>query len=269
MSHPTQELLDELLLEFDDREHFLASMLVGSGARGELRKYSDLDLTFVSESPVKDDRSKYKLVYRRGRLISINLRSLSELEELFDSPRQAVTAMQVIRDSRILRDSDEVLEKIRRKALAFEWTAEFQKKAEREASYELMANTEELHKILKGLSENHELAMLAGAWGIALSMPMVIALKKGILSCGDNNFFRQVRESTGMDSNWTRYHEIACGARSAKIADCRLNQEALAAAHLYLETAGLCDSIIEGDDRIVVETAKQIAKASGLLRPLS
>lgn len=266
MNKPDKAFLDKLLAELDDQNTFLGVMLVGSGARGTMGRFSDLDLTFITKNETSKAHEKYGLLYRNERLISKNVRSLAELKEVMLKPLESVKALQVLKDAKILRDSPAgELSAIRQNAIDFVWSSEFQKSANREASYELAGNAEELHKILKGLSENNEMALIAGAWGIALSMPLVIALRNGVLSLGDNFFFQQVRESLGSSSSWSRCHEIATGSRGGPENYSRLAQQAIGSAWLYEETAKECTDILSSNDREVIHQAIATANNSGLL----
>jgi predicted nucleotidyltransferase len=195
-----------LLSEFDDPERYVGALLVGSAARGDARLYSDIDLVFYAFEEPSDDQHKYRLVYRDERLVSLSIKTLDTARAAFTNPVEAIGSIQGLRDSVVLRDSViEDLSKLKAAAMKFKWTAELKAAANREVSYQLMGNVEEVHKVLGGLSKGDDMVLLNGAWGLAIAMPMVMALKHNILSAGDNLFRTQVCQAVGIESRWTSF----------------------------------------------------------------
>jgi len=258
--------LPALLAEFDDPLPFEGVMLFGSGARGQITAYSDLDLVFYARAMPADPAQAYRLVYRGSRLISLSITTLATANAALTLACQAIFTVQGIRDARILRDSETGgLAALKAQAERFTWTPELREQAERAASYELMGNAEEAHKLLQGLATGNDFALLNGAWGIAVAMPRALALERGILSRGDNLFRRQVCEAAGLDSNWTRYHQIAIGAAPGPPGYSPLTGQAIGAFLLYEETTRLLAHLLRPEHAPVVHTAIEIARASGLL----
>jgi hypothetical protein len=178
---------------------------------------------------------------------------------------EAIFAVQGLRDAMLLRDSDGVLGDLKTRAGEFVWTPELRAEAHRAASYQLMGNAEELHKLLRGLAEEDDLALLNGVWGWAGAAPKVVALYLGVLSRGDNLFRAQVCEAVGVHSDWTRFHNIAIGASAGPGGGSPLVGQASGAFWLYEATARLLDSALRPEHRAVVETAIETAHRSGLI----
>lgn len=263
---PGREELAELLAEFDDETRFLGVMLFGSGARAALTRYSDLDLAFFTREPPATAEEKYQLCYRRGRLISRSIVSLEASMQALTQAEEAIFAVGGLRDARILRDNDAgVLADLQAQAQAFTWTTALRREAHRAASYHLMGNVEELQKLLRGLAEADDAALLNGAWGIALAAPKMMALYHGALSRGDNLFPAQVCEVVGPGSGWSQYYAIATGRTAGPVSHSPLVWQAIGAAWLYAETARLLDEILLPEHRAVVETALRIAQESGFI----
>jgi hypothetical protein len=128
-----------------------------------------------------------------------------------------------------------------------------------------MGNAEEMHKLLRGLAEQDDLALFNGVWGWALAAPKVVALYLGVLSRGDNLFRAQVCEAVGLHSEWTYRHNIAIGAVAVPGSRSPLAGQASGAFWLYEATARLLDPALRPEHRVVVETAIETARRSGLI----
>jgi hypothetical protein len=260
------ELLSALLKKFDDSERYLGGLLVGSGARGDLTRYSDIDLVFYVDEREPDGEEGYQLRYHDDRLVSLTVKSVSSAEQAFTDPEHAIARIAGLQNCRVLRDSQErTLEKLKARAGQFVWTEELRQRAHRRASYNLAGNAEEVHKILRGLSQKDDGALLNGGWGITLDMPLTIALKEGVLSLGDSVFARQVREAVGTDSRWSRLYAMATGAYPGLPGCSQLALQSIAAFWLFDETASLIDDIVLPEHEAVIDTARTIAKSSGLV----
>lgn len=290
------ELLSALLDKFDNPTRYMGVLLVGSGARGDLTRYSDIDLVFFiddaahrsnathrsdaatgnitgcevhnEEYQFRYHEEEYQVRYHEDRLISLTVRTIASAEEAFIDPEQAIARVAGLKNGVVLRDStDSALQNLKARAETFMWTAELRQRAHRRASYHLMGNAEEVHKILRGFSEKDDAALLNGGWGITLKMPTIIALKKEILSLGDNAFSAQVREAVGIDSRWSRLYAMATGAYPGLPGCSQLALQAIAAFWLYDETAIAINDILLPEHRQVVDKARSIAKSSGLIPP--
>lgn len=288
-----KDLIPSLLAKFDDSERYSAVLLAGSAARGDLTTYSDIDLILYTDHASRDgvsggaddgddegdddncQRLAYRLQYcevedNLPRLVSLSVRSFAEAERAFHDPVEAIRYVQGLRDGRVLRDTANRLCQLKQAAEEFTWTGEMQAKACRRASYELAGCTEEVHKILRGLSTGDQGAMFNGALGIVLNMPMVVALAHGILSGGENLFNFQVREAVGEHCRWSRCLQLASGGLPLSLPPGMPNfppiaLQAMAAFWLFDETARVIDDILLADDRAVVQCALGIARESMLI----
>src|SRR5690349_13357441 len=98
-SIPTREEREALLAALDDPSRFVGVMLFGSGARGALSRYSDLDLVLYSREHLADPEKAYRLSYREERLISRSVVLLEEAEAALHSADTAIFAVQGLRDA--------------------------------------------------------------------------------------------------------------------------------------------------------------------------
>ncbi len=262
------ENLSALLSEFDDPKRFAGVLIVGSEARGDANPHSDIDMVFFALEEPSDEHEKYRLTYREGRLISLSIKTLSAARAAFSNPVDAIRTIQGLRDSTVLRDSSSKdLTKLKEAAQEFVWTPALQAAANREASYQLMGNAEEVHKVLRGLSERNDLILLNGAWGLAIAMPLVMALTNNILSAGDNLFRSHVCQAIGVESSWTFFHAISIGACPGPSGYSQLAQQAIGGFWLYEETARLSADMLLSHDAAVIEGALRMAHESRLIPP--
>ena len=277
-SVPDEKLLAKLTAEYD-AQALTGIFLAGSGARGELSEYSDIDVVLVHKEEIPADLTDYRLLYREQRLISIHRCPFKSLLDSFNSPLSVIKVVQGLRDAKILLDHDGLLAKLQKNAVEFTWSDQLKGQALRAASSELVGNIEELHKLLKGLKTNEPYTLLNGVWGMGMAMPKVMALVHGVLSRGDNAFYKQVHDAVGIDSKWTELHKIVIGAALGELKDIVPQQEteavttkqiplfyqAKAAMELFAETAALCDEHLLPEDKLVVNKALSIAHNSGVI----
>lgn len=266
-SKPDETLLQQLAAEYNEQA-LTGLFLAGSGARSELSEFSDIDLVLVHKDEIPADVLDYRLLYRDNRLISLHRRHFKKLVEAFNAPWTAIRVVQGLRDARILQDHDGLLQKLQKQAVEFVWSDELKAQSLRLASNELVGNVEELHKLLKGLQNKDPYTLLNGVWGIGMAMPKTMALVHGVLSRGDNAFFKQVQETVGADSDWSSLHKNVMAASwdlSQNSNEMPLINQAKAAAKLFAETFKLCETILLPEDKLVIEKALKIAESSGVI----
>src|SRR5260370_1138114 len=63
-----------------------------------------------------------------------------------------------------------------------------------------------------------------------------VAVQRGVLVKSDSTYYRQVQESAGQGSAWTRYHRLAAGIASAPSEYAPATARGIAALLLYVET---------------------------------
>jgi hypothetical protein len=89
-----------------------------------------------------------------------------------------------------------------------------------------------------------------------------VAIQRGVLVKSDSTYYRQIEESIGLDSTWTRYHRIGAGVDAGSTDVPPVVARGIATLHLYQETARLLWSILEPPQREVIgQTVKVIEKA--------
>lgn len=246
-------------LEKIDSPDVVGVGMVGSFARGQEGRYSDVDLDiFVSRLP-KNPYDRYTLQYWDDRLISLKSTLLDDERAALTDPRRAIWAVPGLRGMRILLDKNGSLAALQQAAKEFDWSA-LQPAADEFAAEEVMGNAEEVHKILNGLGRGHESTVLYATWGLVKNMLEAVAVQRGILIVSENRYFDLIQESMGRDSKWTSAFRTAWGLDSTSS---QYQTRGTAALTLYRLTAAMFEELIPGKHREVVDKTLQIIKDAG------
>lgn len=248
-------------LEQIDSPHVIGVGIVGSYARGQEAKYSDVDLDiFVSQQP-ENPYDHYSLRYWNNKLVSLKYTLLEEERFALTNPRSAIWAVPGLRGMKILLDKDGSLAALQKAAQEFEWSP-LQPAADEFAAEQIMGNAEEVHKILNGLSRGHESTVLYATWGLVKNMLESVAVQQGILIISENRYFDLIQDSMGRDSQWTTAFRTAWGLDQSSS---QYQTRGTAALKLYTLTAKLFDPLIPEKHRTVVDTTLQLIKEAGHL----
>ena len=233
--------------------------IVGSYARGQESRYSDVDFDiFVSKLP-EDPNDRYTLRYWEDKLISLKYTLLDDERLALSNPRRAIWAVPGLRGMKILLDKDGSLSALQKAALDFAWTS-LQARADEYAAEQVMGNAEEAHKILNGRRRDHESTVLYASWGLVRNMLESVAVQRGILIVSENRYFDLIQDSMGRDSSWTRAFRAAWGLESGAA---HYRARGAAALSLYRLTAALFDALIPEKHRIVVNTTLRLIEEAG------
>lgn len=250
MSAVSKTFLQKLAAEFDD-ENTVGFLLTGSHARGDATPFSDVDLLrFVINEP-SDETEKYDLKYREKRLISISTSTVEAKLKETEKPETAVWTIPGLRQAEIISDKNGSLGKLKRAAENFVWEP-LQSAADDFASYNLMGDAEEAHKILGALMRKDESAVLYGTLGLALDLTKIITVQRGVLIESENSYFRQAQEAARENSDWSLQHKIACGFGQESSIETR----GIASLRLYVETEKILGSIIKSEHADVIRKTK-------------
>ena len=109
------------ILEKIDSPEVIGIGIVGSYARGQEGKYSDVDLDiYVSKTP-ENLYDRYTLRYLDKKLVSLKYTLLDEECSALTNPRRAIWAVPGLRGMKILLDKDGSMAALQKAALEFEW----------------------------------------------------------------------------------------------------------------------------------------------------
>lgn len=253
------ETLIQSALETIDSPDVVGVGVVGSYARGQEGKYSDVDFDiFVSRVP-ENPYERYTLRCWDNKLISLKYTLLSEERSALTDPRRAIWAVPGLRGMKILLDKDGSMAALQKAAQEFDWSP-LQPAADEYAAEEIMGNAEEAHKILSGLARKHESTVLYASWGLVKNMLEAVAVQRGILIISENRYFDLIQESLGRESAWTRAFRTAWGLDPGGAG---YQQRGAAALTLYRLSAAMFDRLIPNKHRKVVDKTLQLIQEAG------
>ena len=235
--------------------------LGGSYVRGEATPYSDVDFLCFYSGTVQPPQKRY--TYHDNRLVGIASRTVAAVRRDFTQPEVALYAVPMIRELRILLDKDGTIGKLQQDARAFTWEP-LQEAANAYASFYMLRNTEEIHKLLGILLNNDALAFSSAMTTFPVHLTRAVAIQRGTLITTDNVIFRQVRESVGLASPWTRAHIRAVSLDAGPTGVPMLQWRGSALLNLYRETVLLLQPFMRPADNKVVEQTLQIIDTFGL-----
>ncbi len=233
-----------------DAPRVRAILLVGSYARGEAGRYSDVDVLRLVEGPPEDAGSRLW----HGKLVSVSNVERSALEIKFTQPQEAIEIVAGLRLARVLRDKDGSAHALLERARAFIWTPELQRKADRWASVQLVGWAEEAHKGLAGLQKGDPGRLLNARFGLSWGLARVMRVQRGLLARSDNSFLTDL-EGIFAGTRWLRLLHESYG-----LTDLSLAEQVRAGLELYCLTAELLDAVLQGTDRPLIENTVHLIR---------
>jgi len=255
------DLFIESILERIDSPDVIGVGIVGSYARGQESKYSDVDLDiYVSKLP-ENEYERYTLRYLDGKLVSLKYTLLDEERSALTNPRRAIWAVPGLRGMKILLDKDGSMSALQKAAQDLDWFP-LQSAADEFAAEEVMGCAEEAHKILNGLARGHESTVLYATWGLVKNLLEAVAVQKGLMIISENRYFDLIQDSVGRDSKWTRAFRTAWGLNANAS---QYQSRGTAALTLYRLTAAMFDDLIPEKHREVVNKTLQLIKEADYL----
>lgn len=257
-------LIESIVRELDDQE-IVGIVLGGSYARGDATRFSDVDIApFLQESA--PPRRK-QLFYRDGHLVSISYKTVAGVRADITLPSRAIGVVNGFRGAKVLLDRDGSIEELLRDVEAFTWEP-LQQAANVFAGASLAGSVETVHKVLAQLSSGDELALSYATTSLLNNLTEIMAVQRGVMVKSDRTYYRQVQESVGPQSAWTRYHAIAVGVTPSSPGSqvTPATSRAIAALALYKETVRLVERFIAHHNR---ETAAQAVRMIDEMVPAS
>lgn len=249
------------VLERIDSPNVIGVGIVGSYARGQEHKYSDVDFDIFIRKLLDASTERYALRYWDHKLVSLNHTLLDDERAALTDPCRAIWAVPGLRGMRIMLDKDGSLAALQQAAQEFEWSP-LQPAADAFAAEEIMGNAEEVHKILSGLARRHESTVLYASWGLVKNMLEAVAVQRGILIISENRYFDLIQDGVGRDSEWTRVFRTAWGLDPG---GSQYQPRGVAALDLYRLSAEMFDDLIPERHREVVDRTLQLIREAGTL----
>ena len=233
--------------------------IVGSYARGQAGKYSDVDFDIYVGKMPEDPYDHYTLRHWDGKLVSLKYTLLEDEKSALENPRRAIWAVPGLSSMQIVLDKDGSLSALQIIAQKFDWTL-LQPEADEFAAEEVMGSAEEVHKILNGLARGHESTVLYATWGLVKNMLEAVAVQRGLMIVSENRYFDLIQDSVGRDTKWTRAFRMAWGLDANAS---QYQSRGAAALTLYRLTAAMFDRLIPEKHREVVSNTLRSIKEAG------
>lgn len=248
------------ILEKIDSPDVIGIGIVGSYARGQESKFSDVDVDiFVSKLP-ENEYDRYTLRYWDGKLVSLKYALLEDEFAALMNPRRAIWAVPGLSGMKIVLDKDGSLGELQKMAQKFDFSP-LQPLADEFAAEQVMHCAEEVHKILNGLMCGHESTVLHAVWELVGGLLHAVAVQRGILIVSENRYFDLIQESVGRDTKWVGAFRTAWGLDSTSS---QYQSRGAAALKLYRLTAAMFEGLIPEKHREVVNKTLRLIKDAGL-----
>jgi predicted nucleotidyltransferase len=244
--------LDALVAELDN-DHVLGIILGGSYARNEATPFSDVDIAFFVPDLLKQPLKRF--IYRDGRLLSIGAKTVAGVRSELARPERAIFIVSGFR--RILLDKDGSVGRLMREIETFNWEP-LQKAADSYASFGMMIDAEQVHKILSEMLKHDDLALTYATSKMLSSLTEAVAVQRGVLVKNDSTYYQQVQEALGLDSRWTRYHRLASGVDVIAADGRPVRTRGIAALNLYRETIALLRPAMQTNHLELAEQALRV-----------
>ena len=242
-----------------DSPNLIGVGIVGSYARGQETKYSDVDFDiFVNKMP-ESDYDRYTLRYWDGKLVSLKYALLDDEIAGLANPRRAIWAVPGLSGMKIVLDKDGSLTELQKMAQKYDFSL-LQPLADEFAAEEIMGCAEEVHKILNGLNRGHESTVLYATWGLVANILEAVAVQRGVMIVSENRYFDLIQESVGRDTKWVSIFRMAWGLDSTSS---QYQSRGAAALKLYRLTAAMFDGLLPEKHREVVDTTLRLIKEAG------
>ena len=247
------------VLEKIDTTDVIGIGLLGSYARGQESKHSDVDIDiYVSKLP-ENPHDRYTLRVWDDHLVSIKYTQIDDERSALTNPRRAFWAVPGLCGMKILFDKNGSLAALQKAAQDFVWST-LQPLADEFAAEMVMGNAEEVHKIVNGLERGYESMVLYATWGLVKGMLEAVAVQRGIMMVSENRYFDLILSSVGHDSAWARAFRTAWGLDEGAS---QYGSRGAGALQLYRLTAEMFDEIIPEKHREVVDKSLRLIKEAG------
>lgn len=248
-------LIESITGELADEE-IAGIVLGGSYARGDATRFSDLDFAPFLREGVSP--RKKQLFYRDGYLVSISYKTVAGVRADMKLPNRAIWVVNGFKGAKVLLDRDGSIQGLLSDIEAFTWEP-LQQVANEYAGASLVGSAEAVHKLLGDLSAGDDLALSLATANLLSTLTDLVAVQRGVLVKSDRTYYRQVQESVGPASAWTRHHNIAAGVTPLPPGTQRspATSRAMAVLALYKETVALVGPFIAPTHR---ETALQVIR---------
>ena len=235
-----------------------AIALMGSFARGDAGRFSDIDLVqFTREQGETESDAQTHII--NDRLVVVSEVTPDAVNDWFSKPEVASECIKGVQIAKSLWDVEGYFREVQMRARRFVWDASMQRKADRWASQELVGWAEEVHKGLEGLRTGHVGRLLNARHGLSWGLTNVMRVQRGVLMSGDNNSYLEVVASLGEGTEWVKLSERVFGLREQDLAN-----QVRSGLKLYILTVRMLADHLDPNSRQVIDST--VAHIEGELR---
>lgn len=169
-----------------------AVTLVGSHARGDGTRCSDLDLAVLGDGPA------YHLEVHEGVLVAHSWVTARELRRRFGDPAHVATAVPGWREAVVLHDPEGVAAAIQKEAIGWSWER-LGEKCDRWVADSVIGYAEEVQKLVAALAGGQRLTAAAQRDLLAIRLAPVLAVHHRLLYGSENTVWDLVGTKMGAD----------------------------------------------------------------------
>lgn len=217
-----------------------AVVLMGSHARGQGHRYSDLDVLAIGDGTSR-------LREFDGWQVSEQWSSEADARAMLYNPTEVGCSVPGWRTTRILHDPTGCAAGLKAEADAWTWTL-VGDKPNHEVAKQLVGNCEEVHRLVGNLMCERWMAAAFVRSVLALHCAGILAIHLRLLYATENRLWSMVAETMG--AQWSATQEAAFGFRGEDV-----RESALAALRLFELTAQAAESVLDGSQRDVMTLA--------------
>jgi hypothetical protein len=239
-----RELAQQVAAELADRGA-KAVCAVGSIARGDANRDSDIDLIAIGDGP------PYRLEQRDSRLVSISWRSVTQIDSAFAAPEQVGGLVPAWRRAALLHDPYGLAAGLKARAKAWRWE-DLGDACDQWVAREVTGFAEEVHRLVGQIEAGEYRRAAVMRCLLALKLAPVLAVHLRILYESENYLWELVAQQAG--EQWAHAQDAAFGATA--------NGEPLASAAaltLYGILAAQTGALLDTGQAAVVHNAVRAA----------
>lgn len=253
-------LFDERVIarikEISDGAEVVAVSIVGSVARGEATRWSDIDVQRVVAAG--QPRPPTAVHWIDGRLVLVETVTLDHLQDQLKAPETANWAAPAIRDMHVLIDKTGAIAELKSRAARFAWK-DLGDAPAKVVRIILTKATEYVLKIRSAIERGDESAALHAAGALMSRCTRALTTARGVMIRSENEYYARAREAGGPE--WTRLHRAAFGLPSGDAF-----AQATASCQLYAETVRLLDDLLDEDTRRLTAPALEAIPSTEIPR---
>ena len=257
------EFLHELVHELD-HEDIVGITLGGSYARGTATLYSDVDLACFWHEGLRLPPKRF--MYRKGKLISIKMTSVTEIREMLKRPQSALFFTNSTR--RLLLDKDGSVARLLEEIEAFRWE-DLQETVNAHVSLWMMLKAEDVQKVLREFQQENATGLALVITNLVAVLTLLKALCHRTLITSDSTYYQQVQEAAGPDSAWSHSHRIATGLEDGPMNIVPLRARGIAVLHLYHETLVFARPVMQIEHRAIAEQVLRVVQSAAEQLPFT